>query len=288
MRTDAKGGEVVATTYRAVVKGFGEEWRKFDQSGVDRGELREIFDAYFAIFPWEDLPPDATGFDLGCGSGRWAYFVAPKVGRLHCIDPSLAALEVARKRLRAFGNCELECASAEAIPLADDSADFGYSIGVLQFVPSTSQGIEACVRKLKPGAPFLIYLYYALENRPLWFRAIWRVSDVFRQLISRLPFAWKSRVCDVIAALVYWPLARFGRLVTRVGLSADGLPVASYRNRSFYVMRNDALDRFGTRVEKRFTKQEIERMMHEAGLEHIRFSEGPYWCATGRKTRQAV
>lgn len=28
------------------------------------------------------------GFDLGCGSGRWAFFVAPKVAKLHCIDRS--------------------------------------------------------------------------------------------------------------------------------------------------------------------------------------------------------
>ncbi len=35
---------------------------------------------------------------MGCGSGRWARWVAPKVGRLHCIDPSIA-IDVARKNL---------------------------------------------------------------------------------------------------------------------------------------------------------------------------------------------
>lgn len=47
-------------------------------------------------------------------------------------------------------------------------------------------------------------------------------------------------------------------------------------------MRVDALDRFGTQLEKRFTRKEIEMMMKNAGLENIQFSEEPpYWVAIG-------
>jgi hypothetical protein len=47
-------------------------------------------------------------------------------------------------------------------------------------------------------------------------------------------------------------------------------------------MRTDALDRFGTRLEHRFTKSEITSMMLEAGLEDIVFSDkDPYWVAVG-------
>ena len=46
-------------------------------------ESERVFGDYFAIFPWDQLPPAAEGFDMGCGSGRWARFVAPRVGRLH-------------------------------------------------------------------------------------------------------------------------------------------------------------------------------------------------------------
>ena len=49
-------------------------------------------------------------------------------------------------------------------------------------------------------------------------------------------------------------------------------------------MRTDALDRFGTRLEQRFSRNEIERMMTAAGLTDIVFSERePYWVACGRK-----
>jgi len=208
----------------AVVEGFGQEWSRFDQSAVEPDELRSLFDAYFSVFPWAALPPNAVGFDLGCGSGRWANFVAPRVARLHCIDASPAALEVARKNLTSHRNCEFHCASVDAIPLPDSSADFAYSLGVLHHIPDTQRGIAECVRKLKPGAPFLLYLYYAFDNRPWWFRAVWKLSDMLRRLLCRLPFAVRSALCDVAAALVYWPLARGAADVEKLGINVEPLP----------------------------------------------------------------
>jgi len=76
---------------------FHKEWTKFDQSRVSSDELLKIFNQYFALFPWEQLPKNPKGFDLGCGSGRWAVFCSPKVGELNCIDSSDAALQIAKK-----------------------------------------------------------------------------------------------------------------------------------------------------------------------------------------------
>jgi SAM-dependent methyltransferase len=267
------------------VTDFGREWDRFDQSPLDPAELAHMFDDYFAIFPWDSLPADAQGFDAGCGSGRWAALVAPRVGRLHCVDASAEALAVARDRL-AGANVELHHTPVNAMPFADGSMDFGYSLGVLHHIPDTQAGLVACVGKLKPGAPFLLYLYYAFDNRPAWFRAIWRVSDGVRRLIAPTPFRVKNLITDAIALTVYWPLARLALLVEALGGKGDGVPLGAYRNRTLYVMRNDALDRFGTRLEQRFTKAQIETMMRAAGREDIRFSNHtPFWCAVGRRAR---
>ena len=82
-----------------VVKGFGEEWKYFDQS--DNGisdDLTNEFKQYFEVFPWSNLPKNAVGADIGCGSGRWAKFVAPMVAKLYCCDPSAEALAIAKKK----------------------------------------------------------------------------------------------------------------------------------------------------------------------------------------------
>jgi ubiquinone/menaquinone biosynthesis C-methylase UbiE len=183
----------------AVVESFGEEWHKFNQGGLPPAELQTIFNEYFSIFPWAELRPESEGFDLGCGSGRWARLVAPRVGRLHCIDASSTALHIAPQNLAGYDDCHFHCASVDAIPLPDGSADFGYPLGVLHHAPDTQEGIAQCVRKLKSGAPYLLYLYYAFDNRPSWFRLLWRVSDLLRRLVSKLPFAIKSPLCDFMA-----------------------------------------------------------------------------------------
>lgn len=266
------------------VAGFGEEWDSFDQTHLDEEEWRVLFDRYFAIFPWDSLPADAEGFDLGCGSGRWAAGVVDRVGKLNCVDPSAKALAVCERRLGAKGNAAFLHASVDAIPLADGSQDFGYSLGVLHHIPDTAAAMADCVRKLKPGAPFLVYLYYAFDNRPLWFRGLWRASDVVRQVICRLPFPLRKLATSAIAATVYWPLARTALVMEKLGLKVDGIPLAPYRSNSFYTMRTDALDRLGTRLEQRFTRDQIRSMMERAGLGDIRFSEEvPYWVAVGRR-----
>ena len=263
------------------VDGFGDEWTRFDQSQVLESERDRIFQMYFGIFPWDRLPADAEGFDLGCGSGRWAKLVAPKVGRLHCIDPS-DAIDVARRNLATELNCSFHRATVDAIPLADGSMDFGYSLGVLHHVPDTEAGIRACVSKLKPGAPFLLYVYYAFDNRPWWYRPLWRVSYWLRGLVSRMPSDWRYWTCMALAAIVYWPLARTALLLEKLGAPIANFPLAAYRWRTFYNMRTDALDRFGTRLEQRFTKAEITAMMRRCGLEQIVFAPGvPYWTAVG-------
>ena len=48
--------------------------------------------------------------------------------------------------------------------------DFGYALGVLHHVPNTQEGLNSCIKLLKPGAPFLVYLYYSFDNRPNWYR----------------------------------------------------------------------------------------------------------------------
>lgn len=269
-----------------VVDGFGDEWSKFDQSGMETKDRLDIFADYFHIFPFDSLLSGAEGFDLGCGSGRWAKTVAPRVGKLNCIDASSAALEVAKKSLAENNNCSFFHASVDAIPLPDNSQDFGYALGVLHHVPDPLAGIKSCTSKLKPGAPFLIYLYYAFDNRPFWFKLIWRASESVRLCVSRFPLGLRYAISQVIAALIYWPLARFSLLLEKIGFDEHNVPLRYYRNLGFYVMRTDALDRFGTRLERRFSQQEIFSMLEAAGLERIQFSDRqPFWCAVGYRSK---
>lgn len=274
----------------AVARGFGREWSTFRQ-GEDRltREQREtIFENYFHIFPWHLLPPGGgIGIDVGCGTGRWSMSVAPRVGHLHLLDASPEALAVAKENLKGATNVSFHARSVDDIPLPAQSLDFAFSLGVLHHVPDTRAAIRAIAEKLKPGAPLLLYLYYAFDNRPPWYRALWAISNAVRVVVARLPHVLRLAISQIIAVLIYWPLARLAALLARFGAASQSLPLSWYRDKSFYVMRTDAYDRFCTRLEQRFTKAQIGEMLSSAGFDNIRFSDTPpFWCAVGIKTRQ--
>jgi ubiquinone/menaquinone biosynthesis C-methylase UbiE len=271
----------------ATVAGFGREWTTFPQgiSELSAAERTSMFDGYFGIFPWRSLPPNSVGMDVGCGSGRWAVLSAPRVGHLHLVDASKDAIAVAKANLADASNVSFHVASVANLPVEDASLDFAYAVGVLHHVPDTERAIQCIARKLKPGAPFLIYLYYAFDNRPTWYRGLWRLSNALRIVVSRFPAPLRYAASQGIAAALYWPLARMAALLDTIGILPRSIPLSYYKDRSFYVMRTDAYDRFCTPLEKRFTKEEVRNMLNVAGFESIAFSKrAPFWCAVARRS----
>ncbi len=259
------------------VKGFGQEWTAFNQEALSDSERQELFCKYFSLIDWTTKPKRAL--DMGCGSGRWDVLAAPRVEELVAADASPDALQVARRNVTASNASFVQC-TPDTLPFPDGHFDLIFSLGVLHHLPDTAAAICSLGKKLSPGGTLLLYLYYAFDNRPLWFRALWRISDVVRRCISALPFFLRYALSQVIALAVYWPLAR----------SAKYLPVPSswplrfYADRSLYVMRTDALDRFGTKLEQRFTRKEIATMLESAGLRDVQFSDSmPYWVCKASK-----
>ena len=138
--------------------------------------------------------------------------------------------------------------------------------------------------KIKKNAPFLVYLYYAFDNKPFWFRLVWHASNSFRKLISKSPIPIKYLLARLIAITIYFPLSRLSKILSSLGLSVENIPLSWYKDKSLYILRTDSLDRFGTKFEHRFTKIEISEMMEKAGLHNISFNDKiPYWCAIGYK-----
>tara|TARA_Y100000590_G_C15494942_1_gene929275 strand:+ start:148 stop:972 length:825 start_codon:yes stop_codon:yes gene_type:complete len=269
--------------HKKSLSSFGDEWRTFTYELKD-SEIIDIFNNYFDVFPKKFLNHDSIGFDLGCGTGRWAKFIAPKVKKLYCIDPSLPALNVAKKKLNHFNNCCFLNQNSNNFSIKKETMDFGYSLGVLHHVPNTKAAVSNCVSKLKKGSPFLLYLYYNLDNRSQNYKFIWQLSNILRLIISRLPFKIKIFFTNLIAYVIYFPWIKFLKFLKYINIKINNLPLSFYIDKSIYIIKNDSLDRFGTPLEKRFSKKQIENLMSESGLEKINFhNKEPYWIAVGYK-----
>lgn len=276
--------EVAALSDTDTVESFGGEWEKF--SVFDQDELEAVASQYFDILDFHELGNDSNVLDVGCGSARWERILAPKVGFIEAVEPS-RAVGVACRQTADLENVRVTQAGVEEVPFPDESFDLVMSLGVLHHIPATADALEKITKKAKLGGKVLIYLYYSFDNRGLLFKALHCASEVLRSVVSTLQDPLKLTACDIIAATVYLPLVSLSRLLRWLSPQSEvyrTVPLSFYVDRSFYIMRNDALDRFGTPLEQRFSRIEIEAMMRRAGLSDIKFSsQEPYWHVVGTR-----
>lgn len=266
------------------VSSFGEEWKAFH--GFTEADLKTIGDKYFDIVPAEMLNNTMKVADIGCGSGRFIKYLKGRYARITGVDPS-QAIFAANELIGKDDQVELVQASTDNIPFPDGHFDFVFSLGVLHHIPDTRKALNDCVKKVRPGGHFLVYLYYSLDNKPYYFRIIYFLSNLIRLVISKMPAGLKKAVCSILAVLIYMPFVLLCRFLKLLGVPEkvrQNIPLQGYEDQSFYVIRNDSLDRFGTPLEQRFSRKQIRTMMENAGLTDIVFSEKiPYWHAVGRK-----
>jgi hypothetical protein len=93
-------------------------------------------------------------------------------------------------------------------------------------------------------------------------------------------------MAQFIAGVVYLPLSQIAKYLARKGKNVSNIPLHHYANMPFVMLQNDALDRFGTRLEQRFSKTEIEEMVAKAGFDvtTLKFSDSePFWTFSVKK-----
>ncbi len=266
------------------VDSFGEEWQAFH--GFDEKEITRLGDEYFDIVTPQMLNLNTTLLEVGCGSGRFLKYLSDKAGYIVGVDPS-QAIFAADNLVGPNDKITLVKASANNLPFANETFDFVCAIGVLHHIPDTFKAMQACVDKVKKEGYFYTYLYYNLDNRGFLFRSLYNLSNFLRLTICKLPERPKKFVCSILAVSVYMPFILTSRFLKLMGVPArfrKKIPLFGYENKSFYIIRNDSLDRFGTPLEQRFTRGQIQEMMERAGLREVIFSNNiPFWHAVGKK-----
>ena len=266
------------------VSSFGNEWEHFNRFSDE--EITQLGNEYFDIVTPQMVDKDTVMGDFGCGSGRFSKYWQPKVKQLVALDPS-QAIFVADRLLGNAANVTLCQTTIDNIPYPDNYFDFVMSIGVLHHIPDTQKAMLDCVKKIKPGGYFYTYIYYNFDNKSYWYKAIWQLSNSIRQIVAQLPNTPKRLVCNLLAVVLYMPFVLLCRLAKKMNISDEirhKIPLSYYENKSFYIIRNDALDRFGTPLEQRFSQKNITQMMLNCGLTNIAFStKTPYWHAVAQK-----
>jgi ubiquinone/menaquinone biosynthesis C-methylase UbiE/uncharacterized protein YbaR (Trm112 family) len=269
-----------AAVRRRVADSFAYEWAHF---GAMRPEWQLNFNDYMQPHTPEYFDGISV-LDVGTGSGRHARVAARLGARVAAIDVG-DSIDVARRNLP--DEVLTVQADAEALPFEESSFDLVMSIGVLHHLPDPGRALKGLVRFAKPGGTVHVYLYWQPPNRA--HRAILRAVSAVRRLTTRMPHRLLHALCYPLAILLYALVVAPYRLLRRVAALrplAEAMPLKAYADYPFGVLVSDQFDRFSAPIERRFTKDEVEHLMHQAGLEGITVLAHHGWIAEGRRPEQ--
>jgi len=110
--------------------------------------------------------------DVACGTGDIAKLFlnyVNKSSQITCIDPNKGMIEKGKKKLDIFKNLDWVIASAERLPIKDNSFDF-YTISFgLRNTKNLDKSLKEAWRVLKPGGRFLCLEFSKIQNSNLNF-----------------------------------------------------------------------------------------------------------------------
>ena len=114
--------------------------------------------------------PNQKLIDVGCGTGDIAKIFLNNVNKdaqITCVDPNIGMVNKGKEKLKKFKNIDWIIASAEKLPLTDNSYDF-YTISFgLRNTANLNKSLSEAYRVLKPGGRFLCLEFSKIQNSNL-------------------------------------------------------------------------------------------------------------------------
>jgi SAM-dependent methyltransferase len=118
---------------------------------------------------------DGEVLEVGCGAGVDLARFARGGAHVTGVDLAPSAIELARTN---FGQQRLQgdlrVGNGEALPFADESFDFVYAHGVVQYTADPARLVKECHRVLKRGGEAVFQVY----NRISWLNALSKIMRV--------------------------------------------------------------------------------------------------------------
>lgn len=250
---------------------FGWEWTQAWNKSVFGSDSIDVdFETKFFLQKTRFDPGQLRGklvLDAGCGFGRYS-FVTRKFGaRVVAVDLS-AAVESAQRNLGELDGTMVVQADLFHLPLARDSFDYIFSLGVLHHTVDARAAFLKLVPLLKPGGEIAIWVYRRESpEREESFRRI-------REITLTLPYDVLLKVSEILALVAQSPAVPPEQ--------KNRVPVSDFAHHNF--------DWYSCLVRDHFTPAEVEEWAREAGLVDVQIhgwvhSDG-YGGAVGMKGRR--
>jgi len=108
--------------------------------------------------------------DVACGTGDLGKLYLDSVGanqKILCVDPNKGMIKKGKSKLKKYKNIKWIIASAENLPIQDNSCDY-YTISFgLRNTKNLNKALSEAYRILKPGGRYLCLEFSKIENSNL-------------------------------------------------------------------------------------------------------------------------
>ena len=146
--------------------------------------------------------PNQKLIDVACGTGDVAKLFlnyVNKSSQITCVDPNRGMIKKGKEKLNVFKNLNWVTASAERLPIKDNSFNF-YTISFgLRNTKNLDMTLKEAWRVLKPGGRFLCLEFSKVENEilrllyqnyskliPIFGKIVVGSSDPYEYLVSSI------------------------------------------------------------------------------------------------------
>ena len=124
------------------------------------------------LMNWMNPSPNRKLIDVGCGTGDLGKIfldLTHKDSKIYCIDPNKGMIQKGKEKLKKYKNINWIIASAENLPVEDNSCDY-YTISFgLRNTKNLNKSLSEAYRVLKPGGRYLCLEFSKIQNQNLDF-----------------------------------------------------------------------------------------------------------------------
>jgi SAM-dependent methyltransferase len=247
---------------------FGFQWLKHDRTQLD-GALSHRSEIDFMEKTGLG-PEDFAGklvLDVGCGMGRYAEVITRWGAHVVGIDLS-RAVEAAKRNL-SDRSATIVQADVFKLPIAPESFDLIYSLGVLHHTPNCEEAFKRLPGLLKPGGRIAVWLYSAYNP---WYRA----SDFYRKYTRKMSQKTLHRLCWAAVPIYY--VYNGLRRIPLVGRPMSGalrraFPMSYDADPEWRVL--DTFDWYSPYYQSKHTYEQVFRWFESCGLEDLHVANVP-------------
>jgi uncharacterized protein YbaR (Trm112 family) len=262
---------------------YGFEWNAFSHEYEGWGNIYRKY--YVSENP--EFFRGRIGLDAGCGMGRYTLVPVSMGAEMVGLDLS-NAIEVSYAKSRLIPTLHAVQGDIYNLPFRESCFDFAQSLGVIHIAPDPEQALDSIKKTVRPDEKLFIYVYPSFEDENKFKYYLLKLITQLRRATVKIPSNYLYKLLYLIVPVVlvgfYFPSWILWHIPWTRNF-AEMLPYnyGQYQGRRLRDIHMNLFDRFGNPVERRYSREEMERWMTRSDFKEYKLVFRDGWSVSAVK-----